>query len=44
MLNGLPELIRGHIDYEGIAHDMEISGDIFTIDYDGEVHVFSSNF
>jgi antirestriction protein len=41
-LKQLPEFIRFHIDYEGIAHDMEVGSDIFTIEQDGKVHVFST--
>jgi antirestriction protein len=43
-LKSLPEFIRGHLDYEGMARDMELGGDVFTIEHDGEVHVFSSHF
>jgi antirestriction protein len=43
-LKTLPDFIRGHIDYEGIARDMELGGDVFTVEYDGEVHVFWSNY
>lgn len=39
----IPEFIQYHIDYEGIAHDMELNVGIFTIDCDGRVHVFDSN-
>ena len=42
-LKGLPDIIRHHIDYDGIAHDFEVSGDIFTVACDGKVHVFDSN-
>jgi antirestriction protein len=42
-LNKLPEILRYHIDYEGIARDFELSGDIFTIELDHKVHVFDSN-
>lgn len=28
-LKALPEFIRGHLDYEGMGRDMEISGDVF---------------
>jgi len=41
-LKALPEFVRGHIDYDGIAHDLEISGDVFTIEVDYQVHVFSN--
>jgi antirestriction protein len=39
----LPVFIRYHIDFEGIARDMELSGDVFTIQHGGKVHVFNSN-
>lgn len=42
-LKGLPNIIRHHIDYEGIAHDFEVSGDIFTIECERKVHVFDSH-
>ena len=41
-LKGLPDIIRSHIDYDGIAHDFEVSGDIFAIVCGGKVHVFES--
>ena len=43
-MKGLPDFISNHLDYEGMAHDLKISGDVFTIEHDGEVHVFSSNY
>ena len=43
VLDDLPEFLRHHIDYDGIAHDMELGGDIFTIELDGQVHVFWGN-
>lgn len=42
-LKGLPEFIRYHIDYEGIGRDMELGGDVFTLDCEGMVHVFYAN-
>lgn len=36
----LPDFIRYHIDYAGIAEDMEMNGEIFTIPADGMLHVF----
>ena len=42
-LKNLPEILRYHIDYEGIARDFELSGDIFTIELDRKVHVFDAN-
>jgi antirestriction protein len=43
-VKGLPDFMRYHIDYARIGNDFEIGGDIFTIQFDGNVHVFSSNF
>jgi antirestriction protein len=43
VVKDLPDFIRYHIDYEGIGHDMELSGDIFTIEIDGAVHVFHAH-
>jgi antirestriction protein len=39
----LPEFIRYHIDYEGIGRDMELGGDVFTIEHGHQVHVFHGN-
>lgn len=41
-LKPLPEFIRGHIDWDGIGRDLELSGDIFTIVCDGQLYVFDS--
>ena len=43
VLKTLPEFIRYHIDHDGIASDMEMGGDIFTIELDRKVHVFEAN-
>ncbi len=42
-LQNLPDFIRLNIDYEGIARDMELGGDVFTIEHDHKVHVFDAN-
>lgn len=39
----LPDIVRYHIDYDGIAHDLEIGGDVFTIEHGSRVHVFYGN-
>lgn len=37
----IPEHLARYIDYSAMAHDMEISGDIFTIETGfEEVHIF----
>jgi antirestriction protein len=43
VLKGLPDFIRYHIDFDGIAHDMELSGDVFTLKYNGKTHVFDAH-
>ncbi|MCG3126036.1 MAG: hypothetical protein CHACPFDD_00864 [Phycisphaerae bacterium] len=42
-LSKLPDFIRYHIDFEGIADDMQMNGDIFTVECDGQIHVFDSH-
>jgi|GEM_PF-2572523 len=37
----LPDWILGRIDYEAVARDLETSGYIFTVVFDGEIHVFT---
>lgn len=44
VMKDLPEFLRNHIDYDGMARDMEMGGDIFTIEWEGSVHVFTSNY
>lgn len=36
-LDGLPDLIKYHIDYEGIGRDMLLSGDITYFRHNGEL-------
>ena len=43
VLKGLPDFIRYHIDWEGIARDMELSGDVITFEIDGKTHVFDAH-
>jgi antirestriction protein len=44
LFKNLPDLILGNIDYEAVARDLEINGDIVAVEYDGELHVFSNTF
>jgi hypothetical protein len=39
-LKSLPTLITYHIDWAAIGEDLEMGGDIFTIQCGGLVHVF----
>jgi len=41
-LNGLPDFIRHNINWDGIGQDFETNGNIFSIEFDGMVHVFDS--
>jgi antirestriction protein len=43
VLKQLPEFIRFAIDYDAIGRDLELGGDIFTIEIDGDVHVFAGH-
>jgi len=43
-LRGLPPFITYHIDYAGIGRDLELGGDIFTVECEGKLHVFDSRF
>lgn len=36
----IPERWRSYIDFEQYAHDLELGGDVFTIEAEGTVHVF----
>ena len=42
VIKDLPDFIRYHIDYEGIARDMELNGEVFTLVCGGKVHVFDA--
>lgn len=42
-LNEVPESLRYYFDFEKYARDLEISGDVFTIEKNGKVHVFYNN-
>lgn len=39
-LSEVPEYLRRYFGYEEYANDLEMSGDIFTIEVDGKLHVF----
>lgn len=42
-LKRLPQFIRYHIDFDGIGDDLEMGGDIFTLQCDGQIHVFDAS-
>ncbi len=39
-MTGIPDVVRYHIDWEGVARDFDLNGDIFTLEVNGGVHVF----
>ena len=39
-LESVPENLRFYFDFERYGNDMDISGDIFTLEIDGKTHVF----
>jgi antirestriction protein len=41
-LDRVPDFLRGYIDFESYASDLEMSGDVFTIEIGNELHVFRS--
>ena len=38
----IPESLRFYIDFQSMARDMELNGDIFTVELDGQVHIFAN--
>lgn len=38
-LDGVPESFRNYIDWESMAHDWDLDGDIATFDHDGTIYV-----
>jgi antirestriction protein len=41
-LENVPESLRSYIDFERWANDLEMSGDIFSVEVDRKVHIFSN--
>ena len=41
-LNEIPENLRRYFDFESYARDAELGGDVFTIELDGDTHVYWS--
>ena len=42
-LENVPEALRNYIDFARWANDLEMSGDIFSEEVDGKVHIFSNH-
>jgi antirestriction protein len=42
-LEKMPENLRCYFDYEKYAHDLEIGGDVFTVEVGGKTHVFDGH-
>jgi len=39
----IPEPLRYYVNYAGMARDMELNGDIFTVELEGQVHIFANH-
>ena len=39
----IPDHLRYYLDYSAMARDMELNGDIFTVELDGQVHIFANH-
>jgi antirestriction protein len=42
VLRRLPNFIRYNLNYESIAHDMELGGKVFTVEFEHKTHVFDA--
>ncbi len=42
LLQQVPESLRGYIDVESWAEDAEVNGDIFSVEFEDQTHVFSN--
>ena len=42
-LENVPDSLRNYIDFERWARDLEMSGDIFSVEVDRRVHIFSNH-
>jgi len=42
-LEKVPEALRSYIDFKRWADDLEMSGEIFSVEADGRVHIFSNH-
>jgi antirestriction protein len=41
---GIPDMIRQYFDFESFAHDLDLNGDVFTLEIGGKVHVFDGHY
>jgi antirestriction protein len=39
----IPEPLRFYIDFQSMARDMELNGDIFTVEQGDQVHIFANH-
>ena len=39
----MPEPLRHYIDFQSMARDMELNGDIFTVEQGDQVHIFANH-
>lgn len=40
---GAPDMLKQYFDFEKFARDLELGGDVYTLEVNGEVHVFSNH-
>ena len=38
----IPDHLKFYVNYQSMARDMELNGDIFTVELDGQVHIFAN--
>ncbi len=42
LLSQVPESLRGYLDIESWADDAELNGEVFAVEFEGKLHVFSN--
>jgi antirestriction protein len=42
LLQHVPQSLRGYLDLESWADDVELNGDVFAVQFEGKLHVFSN--
>jgi antirestriction protein len=43
LLQPVPDWLRGYLDIESWADDAELNGDVFAVEFEGKLHVFSNS-
>jgi antirestriction protein len=42
-INDIPEAVRGYIDYEAFARDIQLGGDMTEFDYQGQTYTCTNS-